>query len=206
MSAPREPWDQRLARVLVRPLMRARVHPNYVTALTALLALLGAGLLASGHPAAVSWGAGLFVLSRFLDHFDGELARQTGRSSRLGYVLDYLAGGVSYAALFVGIAIGLRHGPLGGWLIGLGALGSACGVLAVWLNMAIDRIRDTGAAVGYPALAGFELEDGIYLLAPITWLGWLEAFFVAACVGAGVYLLYTLGVLLRARSAPPPAA
>lgn len=167
MSAPRAPWDQRLARVLVRPLVRARVHPNYVTAFTALLALVGAGLLASAQPLAVNFGAGLFALSRFLDHFDGELARQTGRSSQLGYVLDYLAGGVSYAALFVGIAIGLQHRPLGGSVIGLGALGSACAVVAVWLNMAIDRIRDTGAAVGYPALAGFELEDGIYLLAPV---------------------------------------
>jgi len=28
-------------------------------------------------------GAGLFVLARFLDHFDGELARQKGMTSRL---------------------------------------------------------------------------------------------------------------------------
>jgi phosphatidylglycerophosphate synthase len=201
MSAPRTPWDQRMARVLVRPLVRARVHPNLVTALTALLALAGAALLASTQPQAVNWGAGLFVLSRFLDHFDGELARQSGRSSPLGYLLDYLAGGVSYAALFIGIAIGLYHGSLGAWVIALGALGSASAVLAVWLNMAIDRRHDTGAAVGYPALAGFELEDGIYMLAPLTWLGWLAPFFVAACVGAGVYLLYTAGVLLRTRSA-----
>lgn len=201
MSVPRTPWDQRLARVLVRPLVRARVHPNLVTALTALLALTGAALLASAQPQAVNWGAGLFVLSRFLDHFDGELARQSGRSSRLGYVLDYVAGGVSYAALFIGIAIGLYHGPVGAWVLGLGTLGSASAVFAVWLNMAIDRLRDSGAAVGYPALAGFELEDGIYLLAPVTWLGWLAPFFVAACVGAGVYLLYTVGVLLRTRSA-----
>lgn len=201
MSAPRLPWDQRMARVLVRPLVRAGVHPNVVTVLTALLALAGAGLLASAQPAAVHWGAGLFVLSRFLDHFDGELARQSGRTSRLGYVLDYLAGAASYAALFAGMAVGLYQGPLGAWVVALAALGSGSAVAAVWLNMAIDRIHDSGAAVGYPALAGFELEDGIYLLAPVTWLGWLAPFFVAACVGAGVYLLYTAGVLLRARSA-----
>ena len=200
MSATRVPWDQRIARVLVRPLVRLRVHPNHVTAFTALLALAGAGLLASGQPAAMNWGAGLFVLSRFLDHFDGELARQSGRSSRLGYVLDYLAGGVSYAALFAGMAMGLYQGPLGAWVIGLGVLGSSCAVAAIWLNMAIDRARDSGAAVGYPALAGFELEDGIYLLAPVTWLDWLAPFFVASCVGAGVYLLYTLAVLLRERA------
>ncbi len=55
--------------------------------------------------------------------------------------------------------------------------------------------------VGYPGWAGFELEDGIYLLAPVTWLGWLEPFLVAAGIGATVYLLWTLGRVSRARMA-----
>lgn len=193
------PYDQRLARVLVRPLARTRLHPNHLTVFTALLALGGAALLATGNPVSANWGAGIFVLSRFLDHFDGELARQTGRSSRLGYLLDYLAGGVSYAALFAGMAIGLARGELGAWAWWLGALGTACAISAVWINLRIDAARGDGDAVGYPALGGFELEDGIYLLAPVTWLGWLAPFFVAACVGAGVYLLYSLVVLIRTR-------
>ncbi len=199
MSGARAPYDQRLARVLVRPLARTRLHPNHLTVLTALVALAGAGLLATGDPVHANWGAGLFVASRFLDHFDGELARQTGRSSRLGYLLDYLAGGVSYAALFAGMAAGLARGPLGGWAVVLGLAGTACAVAAVWLNMGIDRARGGSDAVGYPAFAGFELEDGIYLLAPVTWLGWLAPFFVAACLGACVYLAYTAVVLARAR-------
>ena len=200
MSAARPPWVQRLARVLVRPLARTSLHPNHVTAFTALLALTGAGLIASANPVAMNWGAGLFVLSRFLDHFDGELARQSGRTSALGYLLDYLAGGISYAALFVGMAVALYQGPLGMWVVALGVLGGVSALASVWLNMAIDRTRDTGAAVGYPAFAGFELEDGIYLLAAVTWLGWLAPFFVAACLGAALYLLYTFVVLLRARA------
>ena len=70
-----------------------------------------------------------------------ELARQTGRSSRLGYLLDYLAGGVSYAALFAGMAAGLYHGALGAWVIVLGLGGCASAALAVWLNMQIDTVR-----------------------------------------------------------------
>ena len=62
------PYDQRLARVLVRPLARTGLAPNHVTALTAVLALGGAGLIATGEPRAANWGAGLFVLGRFLAH------------------------------------------------------------------------------------------------------------------------------------------
>ena len=61
------------------------------------------------------------------------------------------------------------------------------------------RERAEGDAVGYPGLAGFELEDGIYLLAPITWLGWLTPFLVAAGIGVAVYCLWTLGRVLATR-------
>jgi len=191
------PYDQRLARVLVRPLLGTPVHPNHITLLCAVLALAGASLFATGDAAAASWGAGVFVLSRFLDHFDGELARQSGRSSPLGYLLDYLAGGVSYGALFVGMAVGLAQGPLGGRALVLGGVAASCAAVAVWVNMRIDRARGGDEVVGYPALAGFELEDGIYLLAPVTWTGLLAPFFVLACGGAVVYLLYALRTLWR---------
>ncbi len=152
------PYDQRIARVLVRPLARLGVTANQITAVSLVLAL-GAGALFAlgGTPAihwAAHWAAGVFVLARFLDHFDGELARLTGETSRFGYYFDYVTGGLSHAALFAGIGWGLAGGPLGGWA-----------------------------------------------LAPVTWLGWLEPFLVAAGIGATVYLLWTLGRVLRARTA-----
>ncbi len=182
------PWDQRIARVLVRPLARTPVTPNQITALTLLLALAGAALFARGDPVWANWGAGLFVLARFLDHFDGELARLTGKSSRFGYYFDYVTGAVSYAALFAGIGIGLAGGALGGWALLLGAAGAASALISLFLNLDLDKRIELAErdAVGYPGVAGFELEDGIYLIAPITWLGWLTPFFVACGVGATV--------------------
>ena len=193
------PWDQRIARVLVRPLGRSPVTPNQLTVVTMIVALAGAGLLAMGAPAAANWGAGLFVLARFLDHFDGELARQKNMKSRLGYYLDYISGAVSYAALFFGIGFGLRDGALGPWAIVLGSVGAAAAIVSMFLNLGIDKAEKLtdGDATGYPGYAGFELEVGIYLIAPITWLGWLQPFFVLCGVGAGVYTLWTLANLLR---------
>ena len=74
----------------------------------------------------------------------------------------------------------------------MGALAALVGAV---FNIAVDRSMgndETGDAIGYPGFAGFELEDGIYLLAPITWLGFFEPFFFAATIGAAVYGLWTL--------------
>ena len=195
------PYDQRIARVLVRPLARLGATANQVTAVSLVLALGAGGLFALGGAPAIHWAAGLFVLARFLDHCDGELARLTGTASRFGYYFDYVTGGLSHAALFAGMGWGLAAGPLGGWALALGLAGCASALLAMGLNLDLDRQLGLGEgeAVGYPSWAGFELEDGIYLLAPVTWLGWLEPFFIAAGIGAGVYLLWTLGRVLRAR-------
>ena len=195
------PWDQRIAAVLVRPLIATPVTPNQITLFTLGIALSGCALLAVGDPALSAWGAGLFVLARFMDHLDGELARQSGKTSTIGYYLDYAAGGISYGMLFSCIGIGLADGPLGSWAYLLGAAGTASALIAMALNLGIDRAeeRADGDAVGYPGFAGFELEDGIYLLAPVTWMGFLMPFFVAAGFGATVYCLWTLLTLVRLR-------
>lgn len=197
------PYDQRIARVLVRPLARLGVTANQITAVSLVLALGAGWLFALGGSPAIHWAAGIFVLARFLDHFDGELARLTGTASRFGYYFDYITGGLSHAVLFAGIGWGLAGGPLGGWALAFGLAGCASALLAMGLNLDLDRQLGLGEdeAVGYPGWAGFELEDGIYLLAPVTWLGWLEPFLVAAGIGATVYLLWTLGRVLRARMA-----
>lgn len=203
MPMTQTPWDQRIAMVCVKPLAQTRITPNQVTLLTLIMALAGAGLFAHGDPAWADWGAALFVLARFGDHFDGELARQTGQTSKFGYYFDYAVGGISYGALFLGIGFGLSHGPLGSWAMMLGAAGCATAITCMFLNLDIDKAQDggaeTGEACGYPAIAGFELEDGIYLLAPLTWFGLLVPFFIAAGIGSVVYLTWTLCTLLRLR-------
>lgn len=207
MKAP--PWDQRLAGVLVRPLVNTPVTPNQLSIASLLVALAGALLLALGDPLGdpllANWGAGLFALARFMDHFDGELARQKKAASRLGYFLDYIVGALSYGALFFCAGLGLNGGWLGGWAIVLGAIGAFSAILSMFLNIGIDKALEgagegkDGDAVGYPGFGGFELEDGIYLIAPITWLGYLQPFFIACGIGAAVYCLWTSWSLLRLR-------
>ncbi len=195
------PYDQRLARILVRRLAGLPlVSPNLLTLVSLLLALAGAaGIAAGGEPA--PWGALLFALGRFMDHTDGELARLTGRSSRLGYYLDYLAGAASYAALFLALGFASRAGVLGDVALLFGAAAAAAALIAMAASLRLDRLSATGDAP-YPAFGGFELEDGIYVLPLVAWAGVLEPFFYAACGGAALYTLWRGLRLLSARARP----
>lgn len=205
MAMKSPPFDQQIAAVLVRPLVNTPITPNQISIFTLILALIGAGILASGNANMATWGAGLFVLARFLDHFDGELARQSGRTSKLGYYLDYIVGSVSYAALFFCLGLGFINSDLGIWAVLLGSAGATCAIISMFTNLGIDKETggdETGDSVGYPGFAGFELEDGIYLLWPVTWLGFLYPFFIAAGIGATIYCLWTIFTLMRMRARP----
>jgi phosphatidylglycerophosphate synthase len=201
MNGP--PWDQRLARVLVKPLARwTALRPNHITTLSLALAVASGGLYATGDRHAANWAALVFVLARFIDHADGELARLTGKTSRFGYYYDYVAGGLSSVALFVGLGFGCSAGVLGRWAVVIGIAAGVSALAGTLLGFGVDAQRG-GEAGGYPGFAGFELEDGIYLIAPITWLGWHMPFLALAGLGQVVFSLWMLARLVRV---PPPAA
>ena len=111
-----------------------------------------------------------------------------------------------FSMLFsAGMGIGLAGDALGAWALALGAAGFASAILSLFLNLDLDKAKGLaeGDAVGYPGMAGFKLEDGIYLIAPITWLGWLEPFFVLCGIGATVYCLWTAWSLAKLGLAKP---
>ncbi|MHA1538343.1 MAG: CDP-alcohol phosphatidyltransferase family protein [Alphaproteobacteria bacterium] len=213
------PYDQRLARVLIRPLIGTPVRPNHLSFVSLGLGIAGALLFALGDGGLIHWAALLSVLAVFSDHLDGELARMTGRTSEFGHKLDYLIGSANYTMLFAGIGWGLGGGLAEGIGGGLGiglerhwyyALGFAAGLsnpLIVTLRMAMDR-RFGAEAVEHPSKGGFELEDFIYLIGPITWAGGLVYFFVLYGLGNLGYLAWTIYEYRRniRRAKTPPGA
>ncbi|MCB1006956.1 MAG: CDP-alcohol phosphatidyltransferase family protein, partial [Acidimicrobiales bacterium] len=72
--------------VMVRPLARLRVHPNWVTAVDILATFAAVPFFMAG-----AWvpGLALAYLMSVLDSVDGKLARVTFTSSKLGEVLDH---------------------------------------------------------------------------------------------------------------------
>ena len=46
--------------------------------------------------------------------------------------------------------------------------------------------------VQQPRFLGFEPEDTLYIVGPITWLGWMPYFLVAAGIGTPLFLIYVI--------------
>ncbi len=189
------PYDQRLAGLVVRPLAGTPIHPNHLTVLSIALGLAAAGLFAFGDSPA--WAATLFMLAVFTDHTDGELARLTGKTSRFGHHFDYVAGAANYTALFIGLGIGLDGSWLAGWALVLGICAGLSNPLVMVVRLVHER-RHGDAAVAHPYFGGFEIEDFIYLIGPITWLGGLDYFFLVYGLGAVGYLLWQSVMLIGA--------
>ncbi len=185
------PWDQRLARRLVPLLARTPATPNAVTTFGLMLGVGAALLYAQGEPVLADWAAPLFMLAVFNDHLDGELARATGRTSTFGHYYDHVAAATSYIGTFVGIGIGLTESGLGAWAPALGA-SVGVSIFAIFSVRTTMEMKLGKHVTSQPNFAGFEIEDALYLLAPATWLGWLEPLILAAGVVTPLFLLWVV--------------
>ena len=185
-----KPWDSRLANLLVRPLRHTRVHPNHLTTVNFAVGLLAAASYAVGSPTYADLGGALYVVSAVLDHADGELARLAGKTSAFGAAYDRITDLFVKIALFAAMGYGLRHGPLGRWAAVAGLVAGVAFVSIFLLRSELSRRRGA-CAVAQPGAAGFEIEDILYAIAPLTWASLLLPFVLAAAVGAPLFALFT---------------
>ena len=193
---PAKPWDARVAALLVAPLRASRVTPNHFTTLRLITGVLGAYAFARGD--APNVGAWLIVVSNFLDHTDGELARLSGKSTRFGHLYDLACDALVTAGLFIGIGVGLRPTELGNHAITLGAVAGVA--VAAIFQMRHDMEQRLGkTATRQPRAGGFEAEDVLYLLPVVTHSGTLKPFLYAASIGAPIAASIVLVLFLRSR-------
>ena len=157
---------------------RTKVRPNHLTGLRIVTAMAAATAFSFGSVEAIRAGSGLFVVSALLDRADGELARQTGRFSKWGHVLD-LAGDCGADALaMLAIGIGATRTWLGWWAPVLGISGALSTAVVFWhLNRPTQRPRRV------PADRLFDPDDAI-----------LGVPFLACCVGLPPVLLLAGGL------------
>jgi phosphatidylglycerophosphate synthase len=188
--------DQRIARRAASLLARTPASPNGVTAASICVGLLAAYLLSRGD-GWIHLGGAVFMVAVWMDHVDGELARQTGRTSTFGHYFDHAAAMTNYVLGFVGAGFGLRYGALGDWgpILGATAGVAVAAIMSVRLHM---EVRDGRDSVRQSVHGGFEIEDTLYVLGPITWLGLLKYFIFAAGIGAPIFLVYVIWESVRA--------
>jgi phosphatidylglycerophosphate synthase len=191
-------WTHRLARPLVRPLLGTRVRPNHLTTLRLLSGLAACGGFALGTRAGMNWGGALWLVSAFLDRADGELARIGNMKSPGGHLYDYYSDIFINAVFFVAIGFGLRGSWFGDWSILLGLIGGVSVFLASLFAEWLERRSPPGTRA-YVGKWGFDLDDALYLMAPLAWLDWLDPVLLGAAIVAPVVVAVTGVRLLRLR-------
>jgi len=166
------------------------VTPNHLTTLRLITGLLAVAALVPGDPDWTWWGGWLWLLSAFLDRADGELARIGHMESAEGRAWDCLVDNIVNPLFFVAIGFGLRHSELGGGAIVLGLLSGLSLFLAGYWSEALEQ-RQNLTVKAYSGAFGFDLEDLLYLLAPLAWLDWLLPVLIGASIGATLMALLT---------------
>jgi archaetidylinositol phosphate synthase len=191
---PPRPWDARLARRLVTPLKDSRATPNHLTTVRLAFGLAAAAAFLPGTYGWTNLGAVLLILSNFLDHTDGELARISGKTSRIGHLYDLASDAVVTILLFLAIGIGVAA-KVGSVLqmppAVLGLVAGCAIALIFYLRMRIEELAGK-AASKQASLAGFETEDVLYLMPLVTLFNGLTPFLVAASIGAPAFAVWVV--------------
>jgi len=196
VTSPKPPYDQRIARLLIRPFVNTGLHPNHVTLLSLLLGVGCGAFFILGQPGVEDFAVAVFMMAVLVDHMDGELARMSGKTSRFGHFFDYAVGSLNYTILFCSIGIALYRWTGASEALVFGIVAGLSNILIVWLRLKME-LKYGPETVEHPSSSGFEIEDFIYLIGPITWLGGLEYFFWVYGVGTLGYLVWTVITFLR---------
>ena len=104
---------------LLAPIARRVGRRLSPTAITVLAFAVGIGAAYGAARRAYGLALGLWWANRFLDGFDGTLARVTGTASAFGAYLDLVLDFVVYAAIPLGLVLGVPdpHAPMAAGLL-----------------------------------------------------------------------------------------
>jgi hypothetical protein len=99
-----------LAFLAAKILQKLKATPNFVTLLSLLSGVSSGFIFSRGRYPDILLAALLLQFMIIFDCADGQLARLTNRSSKLGRILDSLADLATHCSIYWGVAIGLyRH-------------------------------------------------------------------------------------------------
>jgi phosphatidylglycerophosphate synthase len=192
--AASRPWDARLARRLVAPLVHTWVTPNHLTTLRLAVGLAAAAAFIPGSFGWSNIAALLLILSNFLDHTDGELARISGKTSRAGHLYDLASDAAVTVLLFIAIGVGIAARPGIGLAVPPAILGLVAGsavALIFYLRMRIEALLGK-TATRQASLGGLETEDVLYLLPLATLSNSLVPLLLAASICTPLFAIWVV--------------
>ena len=186
-----KPWDAQIAYKLIYPLRNTFVTPNYLTSLRLFFGIFAGIFFALGEYKYSNIGAFCFVLSNFLDHADGELARLKNQMSSKGHIYDLISDALVNILLFLGMGIGLMQTNLGVYACIMGIISGT--TVAAIFYMRNDIEKNIGKKnARQPHKSGVEAEDILYALPIITYFQLDYYFIFAASIGAPIFCIYVI--------------
>ena len=186
-----KPWDAQIAYKLIYPLRNTFVTPNYLTSLRLLFGIFAGIFFALGEYKYSNIGAFCFVLSNFLDHADGELARLKNQMSSRGHIYDLISDALVNILLFLGMGIGLMQTNLGVYACIMGIISGT--TVAAIFYMRNDIEKNIGKKnARQPHKSGVEAEDILYALPIIAYFQLDYYFIFAASIGAPIFCIYVI--------------
>ena len=97
----RKKIDRKIAVKFVDYLVKTTITPNQVTTFSLLLAAFAAIFFSFGIYFFSVIGSILFIISKFLDNVDGQLARELKTTSKFGWYYDYFSDTAGYVLMFI---------------------------------------------------------------------------------------------------------
>ena len=186
-----KPWDAQIAYKLIYPLRNTFITPNYLTSLRLLFGIFAGIFFALGEYKYSNIGAFCFVLSNFLDHADGELARLKNQMSSKGHIYDLVSDALVNILLFLGMGIGLMQTNLGVYACIMGIISGT--TVAAIFYMRNDIEKNIGKKnARQPHKSGVEAEDILYALPIITYFQLDYYFIFTASIGAPIFCIYVI--------------
>lgn len=178
----------RIVRPAVRRVAGTPITPNHITTLRLVTGIAAALAFAQGHAPWMAIGGAIFVLSMLLDRADGELARQTGRSSPSGHRYDLLSDCASNIIAFIGIGVGVIPtlgvvGPLLGILAGMG-------IGALFWQLNALKLVELRAYSAWNDRFNADPDDAMILVPLLVWIGAAVPVLIAAAVIAPLAALW----------------
>lgn len=154
------------------------VHPNVVTIISIFLGV-AAGIMFSYSGI---WynvaGVLLLMWANFYDSCDGQLARMTGKKTRLGRILDGFAGDVWFISIYIAIVLRLFHRQMplldvewGWWGF---ALAAVCGLLCHMLQCGLSDYYRNIHLFFLKGKSGSELDNSKQQLEILKSVSWRE--------------------------------
>ena len=168
----------RIVRPVIRRIAHTRITPNHITTVRLLTGIAAALAFAQGEALWLAIGGVIFLLSMLLDRADGELARQTGRSSVNGHRYDLVSDCTSNILAFIGIGVGAVPalgvvGPLLGVLAGVG-------IGALFWQLNVLKLVESRPFSAWDDRFNADPDDAMVFVPLLVWAGAAVPTLVAA--------------------------